>query len=88
MKTQKPKNYLKPKEILKALIEKAITRGYLIANPEADQVHRLIAQGKDLPEKCKPGRLLDHLTAEEREELKKLTSKDIANDWPTQSNIW
>ena len=72
----------KPKEIFKSLIDKAITRGYLIANPETTQVQRAIDRGEELPEKCKPGRLLDYLTKEEREELKKFRSSDIAHDWP------
>jgi len=92
---KKPRYKLNPKEVLKDLMDRALVRGYLIAHPEVDQVQHAIQEGRDLPEKCKPGRLLDYLTEEEREQLAQLKSEDIEHDWPflptgseTELNQW
>lgn len=64
-----------PRKPFEKLIEIAIHRGGLISScPDGRVVERCREQGTPLPEKVKPGALLNELNAEEREAIQALTS--------------
>ncbi len=63
-----------PRDVLDKLIQRAIVTR-MIGYPHYRQVEDAILRGEELPEACKPGRLLDDiLTDYERKVLKGLTS--------------
>ena len=68
-----------PTTVLDRLIEFAVHDLAFSACPS----YRYVQAGGEIPEKAKPGALLEKLSPEEREALKELTSDMTRNDrWP------
>jgi hypothetical protein len=61
-------------EVFDKLVEKAAFRAVFASRSDKMKMEISIGEGKGIPEKCKPGALLNELTMEEREDLKQLTS--------------
>jgi hypothetical protein len=68
-----------PRDVLDKLMQKAIYRN-IVGSPDFRIVEGCIRNGRPIPDRCLPGRILDCLTPEEREVLRGLTSKDTANE--------
>ena len=74
---------INPRKVFEKLIDKAMFRN-IVGSPDYMVLQQCLKEGKPIPEKCLPGRLLDSLTDEEREVLKELTSDMVGNyrvDW-------
>ena len=68
-----------PKLIFDELVRKALGRT-IIGYPDEMRLEHARRDGKPIPDICKPGALLNTLTADEREALTHLTSDMTKND--------
>lgn len=64
---------------LDLLMKEAHYRTLLAADPDYQKLQRAIHNGEEIPDELLPGRLLNKLTPEEREDLQKLKSEWIEN---------
>jgi hypothetical protein len=69
---------MKPTHIFEKLVNKALTRN-IVGYPDYKKVEDALNAGKEIPDSCLPGRLLDTLTDEERKALENLKPEDINN---------
>jgi hypothetical protein len=67
---------MKPRDIFDKLVEKAQLRN-IVGHPDYMKVQQALRDGKEIPDSCLPGRLLNNLSDEEREILKDLKSDQI-----------
>lgn len=66
-----------PTSVLDKLIDTAGLHLY-ISYPDKLRYEHALAKGEPIPDRCKPGALLNSLSAEEREALSRLTSDEAS----------
>lgn len=64
-------------KFVEELVEKAWMRGNMIGSPDSYVVQSAIRDGREIPERCKPGRLIMSLSDEDRRHIKTLKSSDF-----------
>jgi hypothetical protein len=59
------------------MVHSAMMRSFFAACPDEVKVARALSEGKPIPDKCKPGALLDELDDEDRKAIGRLKSDMI-----------
>ena len=66
----------KARKVFESLVDEALHRGHLIANPDGQRFRRAQERGESIPEVLHPGGLVRRLPLEDREVLRGLLAED------------
>lgn len=68
---------MRKKDVVEKILERAYGEAYLVGSPTPGRVAKAIRSGQDLPEPCRPGKVIERLSEEEREVLQTVTAEDF-----------